>query len=70
MPTVEFWRWEITDPVTGKRSKTRYRMREADALATDATATKVPGSLELRELPESPRSQSTGDYTADPRIQE
>lgn len=62
MATDGFWRWEITDPATGKRLKTRHRMHEADALATDQTATRIAGTIELRDLVDQPRSQSTGDF--------
>jgi hypothetical protein len=48
MEPIELWRWIITSETTGKRVKTRHRMTEADALAMDPTAEKVPGSLEVR----------------------
>jgi hypothetical protein len=54
MRKVEYWLW-IVDSETppGKRIKTRYRMTEADALARDPTSVKVPGSCEIREIPET-----------------
>lgn len=53
MQTIEMWRWLITDPATGRRRATRYRMTEADARATDPGAERVPGSLEQRQVPAS-----------------
>lgn len=53
MKTIDLWRWLITDPATGRRRPTRHVMTEADALATDPGAERVPGSLEQRQVPES-----------------
>lgn len=54
MKSTEFWRWTIPHPHRpGKTLQTRHRMTVADARRQYPTATKVPGSLELRELPEN-----------------
>jgi hypothetical protein len=48
----EFWRWEVwTETGPRKRIKTRYLMTEAQALERDPTAVRVPGSMEVRDLP-------------------
>ena len=46
--TREYWRWEIWSDTAHRRIKTRHLMTEADALAQDPTAVRVPGTLELR----------------------
>lgn len=53
MKQVEYWRWWITDEVSGKRRKTRWRMTEQDATAHPG-AERVAGSLEIRNCPETP----------------
>lgn len=52
MRQVEYWRWVVLNETTGKRQATRYRMKEADALAMDPQAERVPGSMELRQVPD------------------
>ena len=47
---ARYWLWQ---PHKGKRTKSRWAMSEADALARDPGAIKVPGSEEVRELPET-----------------
>lgn len=54
MKATEFWLWVVPNELTGKPHKTRYRMTEAVALARFPTAQKVPGSCEVRDLPETP----------------
>lgn len=54
MATLELWRWRITDPERGTTYATRHRMTEADALALDSAAERVPGTLEVREVAENP----------------
>ena len=61
MHTIDLWRWVITDPLSGRRGPTRYRMTEADALATDPTAERVPGTLERREVPDGPGEHQLTD---------
>lgn len=52
MKQVEFWQWVVdSETPPGKRIKTRHHMTEADALARDPTAVRVPGSLIVRSLP-------------------
>jgi hypothetical protein len=41
------WLWRVTNPRTGKRYTTRYRMTEADARDTDPTAEKIESSRVL-----------------------
>ncbi|WP_280155354.1 hypothetical protein [Piscinibacter sp. XHJ-5] len=54
MKPTEFYRWE-TWAETGprKRIKTRYLMTREQALERDPTSTPVPGTLEIRNLPEN-----------------
>jgi hypothetical protein len=52
MQTVEYWRWWIVSETTGRRVKTRHLMTEAQALERDPTATRVPGTMEPRQVPE------------------
>lgn len=53
MRPVEFWQWWITDEVTGKRRKSKWKM-SAETAAGYPGAERVPGSMEIRQLPESP----------------
>lgn len=55
MQTITLWRWRITDD-RGRRIETRHRMTEADALAQDPTAERIPGTEETR------RARAPGDY--------
>lgn len=52
MKQVEHWRWYTSDPERPGRkpTKTRHSMDEATALATDPNATRVAGSMELRQV--------------------
>jgi len=68
MNTIELWRWWITDPCTGRRTATRYRMTEADALAVDAGAESVPGSLEVRPISTSPGGNCTSAWLTRPTV--
>jgi hypothetical protein len=54
MHTEEYWRWYLRNEITGKPKPSRWAMCEANALAIDPTATRVPGSLEVRRLPDGP----------------
>lgn len=47
MHTLTLHRWLITG-LDGRRRPSRHLMTEADALATDPTAEKVPGTAETR----------------------
>jgi hypothetical protein len=50
---IELWLWTIRDEVTGKLRVTRHRMTEDDAASIHPGATRVPGSLEWREVEQS-----------------
>lgn len=64
MPALELHRWVITDQVTGKRRPTRYVMSREDALALDPTAEPVPGTLEVRAVPDDPTAMgAAGQFT-------
>lgn len=52
MHRVELWLWWVTDARTGRRRRPRYRMTEAEAVGLDPTATRIPLSLEVREVPD------------------
>ena len=54
MHDIELWRWRLMSPETGKRYQTRYRMTEADARLVDPTAERIPGSREVRSVPDGP----------------
>ena len=53
MKTIELWRWRLRDH-RGKVVATRHAMTEAVALARDPEAARVPGTRELRDVPETP----------------
>jgi hypothetical protein len=62
--TTEFWRWEVwSETGPRKRIKTRHLMTEAVALARDPTATRVLGTMEVRELPETDAELSALTHT-------
>lgn len=64
MPALELHRWMVTDEVTGKRRATRYVMSREDALKLDPTAEPVPGTLELRAVPDDPTAMgAAGQFT-------
>jgi hypothetical protein len=50
---VTYARYYLWVEHKGKRVKSRWAMTEADALARDPGAIKVPGSEEVRELPDT-----------------
>ena len=56
MATIELWRWRLTDPERGVRYATRARMTEAAALALDATAERIEGTLEVRQVADDPET--------------
>lgn len=58
MKPTEFWRWNVRDEVSGKVRPTRHHMTEADALERHLEATRVPGSMELRNLPETDKDRA------------
>jgi hypothetical protein len=44
MPTIEKWRWRLKASTTGKLYTTRHLMTEAEALAQDPAAERLPHS--------------------------
>jgi hypothetical protein len=50
---VEYWLWKVTDPRTGKVRRTTYRMTEAHAEQSFPGAERIPGSVEIRNVPEN-----------------
>ena len=54
MRNVEVFRWNMaSETKPGKRSNTTWHMTEEEALARDPTATPVPGSGDVRVVPDS-----------------
>jgi len=53
MKTIELWRWRLRDH-RGKLIDTRYAMTHANALQRDPQAARIPGTQELRRVPETP----------------
>ncbi len=53
MQDVEFYRWWITDRITGRPRLTSWLMPEEDALARYPGAIKDPASREVRSLPQT-----------------
>lgn len=62
MKTVEYWYWLIPTPTPRgvKMVRTGYRMDEATALEAHPGAMKVPGTLELRNIPETAQARVGG----------
>jgi hypothetical protein len=54
MPTIELWLFTVTDPLTGKRRRTSYRLTVEEAHQRYADPEPVPGSLERREVTDQP----------------
>jgi hypothetical protein len=54
MMTVDYWQWLIPSQRGGKMARTRYRMDEATALATDATPCTPPIRSRALILPPPP----------------
>ena len=52
MPTIELWFFEITDPQTGKRRRTTYRLTIEEARARYVDPVPIPNSREVREISE------------------
>jgi len=50
MKQLELWRWRMRDH-RGMVHATRFALTEADALARDPQAVRVPGSREVRTVP-------------------
>jgi hypothetical protein len=63
MKKVEYWCWRMrSDTVPHKLITTRWHMPEAEALARDPDAERVPGTLEVRQQPETEEEKSTCLY--------
>lgn len=69
MPTpTEFWNWTHTDPKTGKRRTTRWKMQRAHAEASLIDPEPVEHTREVRMLPSEPSEQHmTGAFLHAPR---
>ncbi|MCV2367889.1 hypothetical protein [Roseateles oligotrophus] len=50
MKHIEFWYWQLHDPVSGAPARSTCRLTEADALRRDPHASRVPESCEVRVL--------------------
>lgn len=50
MRTVEVWAWRLRSETTGKVVRARWKMTEAEALARDPAAERVPGTMESRTI--------------------
>ncbi len=61
MIPTEFWLWWITDEF-GDRRMTTYRMSREVALQRYAGARAVPGTVEIRNLPDSDGEKPLPDY--------
>lgn len=62
MKTVEYANWMLLSEVTGKRRASRWKMTREDALARDTGATPCPGTLELRQIPETEAEHAQSLY--------
>jgi hypothetical protein len=63
MKKVERWRWDIeSTSVPGKRVKTNYHLTEEEALERDPCAERLPGTLEISEVPETLEEISNATY--------
>ena len=52
IPTIEFWLFVVTNPRTGKRRRTTYRLTMDEARVPYVDPEPVPGSPEQREVNE------------------
>jgi len=65
MKRLELWRWRYLDPVRKRIVTTRFVLSEADAAVQYPDgATKVDGSLEVREVPETDAEFAAGSTGA------
>jgi hypothetical protein len=53
MATIELWLFTVTDPLTGKRRRTTYRLTLEDARERYIDPQPVPGSLERLDVTSS-----------------
>ncbi len=65
MPTLDLWVFTVTDPLTGKRRRTTYRLTLEEARARYLDPEPVPWSREVREISENARGhgQTVGGLT-------
>jgi hypothetical protein len=59
MPTIQLWLFMVTDPLTGKRRSTRYRLTMEEARERYVDPEPVPYSLERREVNEQAHVRAT-----------
>jgi len=52
MKKIEVWKWRLRS-LTGRVHVTQYRMTEAEALQRDPTAVREPGTMLVREMPDT-----------------
>lgn len=63
MKTLELYRWEHTDPLTGKTIRTRYLLSEDVARLTLINPARLDHTLERRAVPHSPAQwHMTGSF--------
>ena len=53
MKSTEFWYWRMRSETTKKVGKSPCRYTEEVALKLDPNAVRIPGSMEIRECPET-----------------
>ena len=58
MKAVEYFNWIITDSLTGRRRKTRWKMPRDEAIALDPGAEPDTWSREVRYLAETDEERS------------
>jgi len=65
MKRIELWRWRYFDPVRKRHVTTRFVLSEADAAQQYPDgATKVEGSLEVRNVPETGEERAAASTSA------
>ncbi|MBS1179328.1 MAG: hypothetical protein H6R06_3740 [Proteobacteria bacterium] len=63
MKKVEYWFWRIgSETAPHKIITTRWSIPKAEALERDPNAVRVPGTLEVRELPETDEEKAERLY--------
>lgn len=64
MKPTEFWRWNVwSETGPRKRVKTRHAMTREQAMQRDPTATPIPGTREVRNLPENDAERLADTHT-------
>lgn len=53
MKQIELWTWTLRCETTRRVARSRWKMTAEQAKALDPMAQAVPGTLEVREVPES-----------------